>query len=285
MQRSRLAFLAIAVICAASVASAQEQIPSDAASTPAVAVRGITSARLVPRGSLPAQLFGSCTGEIAPSVSIIAGGVALQGLQPVDTSAELDKEISAITKYVDDNHGKLILLERVRTLKNPAPYGSSDPGQPFEIVQRLHVEFPVSAPVDAILQRLLELGLDRFGETVLSANGHREEAVLFRVNGVESFTHAMEQRCVADAWKTWCSTTASKDACKSTDPPQDLENLTFNARSDEQVLMPGVAASYWMLNSFRGSPHNPSKDLLGNITVHFTGSVAAMYRIPQDEKP
>ena len=285
MQRSRLALLAIAVICAASAASAQEQIPSDASSTPAVAVRGLTSARIVPHGSLPAQLFGSCTGEIAPLVAIIAGGVALQGLQPLDTSADLDKQIAAITKYVDDNHGKLVLLERVRTLKNPAPNGSSDTGQPFEIIQRLHVELPVSAPIDAILQRLLELGLDRFGETVLSANGHREEAVLYRVSDVDLFAHAMEQRCVADAWKTWCSTTAPKDACKTADPPQDLENLSFNARSDEQVLMPGVAANYWLLNSFRGSPHNPSKDLLGNITVHFTGSVAATYRIPQDEKP
>jgi hypothetical protein len=266
--------LAATCLCAASSAHAQEQ-----------AAIGINQARLIPRGSIPAQLFGSCTGEIAPSMAIIAGGVAVQGLKPLDTSADLDKQMAAIAKYVEENHGKLILLERVRTLKNPAPYGSSDPGQPFEIIQRLHVELPVSAPIDAILQRLLELGLDRFGETVLSANGHREEAVLYRVTDLDSFTHAMQQRCVADAWKTWCSTTAAKDACKATDPPSDLENLTFNARSDEQVLIPGVAATYWTLNSFRGAPRNPSKDLLGNITVHFTGSVSAMYRIQPEEKP
>jgi hypothetical protein len=266
--------LAITCLCAASSARAQEQ--------PSV---GIPTARMVPRGSFPAQLFGSCTGEIAPSMAIIAGGVAVQGLKPLDTSADLDKQMAAIAKYVEENHGKLILLERVRTLKNPAPYGSSDPGQPFEIIQRLHVELLVSAPIDAILQRLLELGLDRFGETVLSANGHREEAVLYRVTDVDSFTHAMEQRCIADAWKTWCSTTAAKDACKTADPPSDLENLTFNARSDEQILMPGVAVTYWTLSSFRGAPRNPSKDLLGNITVHFAGSVSAMYRIPLEEKP
>jgi hypothetical protein len=266
--------LAITCLCAVPHARAQEQ-----------AAVGINTARLVPRGSLPAQLFGSCTGEIAPSLAIIAGGVAVQGLKPLDTSADLDKQMAAIAKYVEENHGKLILLERVRTLKNPAPYGSSDPGQPFEIIQRLHVELPLSAPIDAILQRLLELGLDRFGETVLSANGHREEAVLYRVTDLDSFTHAMQQRCIADAWKTWCSTTAPKDACKSADPPPDLENLTFNARSDEQILIPGVAATYWTLNSFRGAPRNPSKDLLGNITVHFSGSVLGMYRIQPEEKP
>jgi hypothetical protein len=95
----------------------------------------------------------------------------------------------------------------------------------------------------------------------------------------------MQQRCVTDAWKTWCSTTAAKDACKTADPPPDLENLSFYARSDEQVLIPGVAATYWQLNYVRGAPRNPSKDLLGNITVHFTGSVSAMYRILSEEKP
>jgi len=269
---SALVFAAMC-LCAASSARAQEQ-----------ASVGIPTAQMVPRGSIPAQLFGSCTGEIAPSIAIIAGGVAVQGLKPLDTSADLDKQMAAIAKYVEENHGKLILLERVRTLKNPAPYGSSDPGQPFEIIQRLHVELPVSAPIDAILQRLLELGLDRFGESVLSATGHREEAVLYRVTDVDSFTHAMEQRCIADAWKTWCSTAAAKDACKTGAPTPDLENLTFNARSDEQVLIPGAAVTYWTLSSFRGAPRNPSKDLLGNITVHFTGSVSAMY-ILSEEKP
>jgi hypothetical protein len=266
--------LAAACLCAASSARAQEQ--------PSV---GIPTGRMVPRGSFPAQLFGSCTGEIAPSMAVIAGGVAVQGLKPLDTSADLDKQMSAIAKYVDENHGKLILLERVRTLKNPPPNGSSDTAQPFEIIQRLHVELPISAPVDVILQRLLEFGLDRFGEAVVAANNRREEAVLYRITDVDSFTQAMQQRCVADAWKTWCSTAAAKDACKTADPPPDLENLTFNARSDEQILMPGVVVTYWTLSSFRGAPRNPSKDLLGNITVHFSGSVSGMYRIQPEEKP
>lgn len=265
--------LALTYLCAAPPARAQEQAV------------GTSATRFIHRGSIPAQLSGSCTGEIAPSLAIIAGGVAVQGLKPLDTSADLDKQMAAIAKYVEENHGKLILLECVRTVKNPPPNGSSDTAQPLEIIQRLHVELPVSAPVDVILQRLLELGLDRFGEAVVAANGRREEAVLYRVTDVDSFTHAMEQRCIADAWKTWCSTTAPKDACKTADPPSDLENLTFNARSDEQVLMPGVAVTYWTLSSFRGAPRNPSKDLLGNITVHFSGSVSAMYRIPPEEKP
>src|SRR3984957_16811054 len=167
--------LAVTCLCTASSARAQEQ-----------AAIGIPTGRMVPRGSIPAQLFGSCTGETAPSIAIIAGGVAVQGLKPLDTSADLDKQMAAIAKYVEENHGKLLLLERIRTLRNPAPNGSSDTGPPFEIVQRLHVELPVSAPVDAVLQRLLELGLDRFGETVLPTNNHREEPLFLPLRHLHS---------------------------------------------------------------------------------------------------
>jgi hypothetical protein len=106
------------------------------------------------------------------------------------------------------------------------------------------------------------------------------------VNDVDSFAQSMQQRCVADAWKTWCSTLAARNLCKTADPPPDLEIVSFSAHSDEQILLSNTpAATSWILNTFRGSPRNPPKDLLGDITVHFTGSVNINYRIPPDEKP
>jgi hypothetical protein len=261
-------------LCAASSAHAQEQ-----------ASVGIPTARMVPRGSIPAQLFGSCTGEIAPSIAIIAGGVAVQGLKPLDTSADLDKQMAAIAKYVEENHGKLLLLERIRTLRNPAPNGSSDTGPPFEIVQRLHVELPVSAPVDAVLQRLLELGLDRFGETVLATNNRREEAVLFRIGNLDSALHEMEQRCIEDAWKKWCATDPPTTVCKSDAPPSNFQLANFSARSDEEVLGPGTGAGYWQVTLTRGQDSPPRRDLLGNITLHLTGTIFLNFSYPREEKP
>ncbi len=266
--------VAITCLCAASSARAQEQ--------PSV---GIPTARMVPRGSFPAQLFGSCTGEIAPSLAIIAGGVAVQGLKPLDTSADLDKQMTAIAKYVEENHGKLVLLERVRTLKNPAPNGSSDTAQPFEIIQRLHVELPVSAPVDAILQRLLELGLDRFGETVLATNNRREEAVLFRIGNLDSALHEMEHRCIEDAWKNWCATDPPTIFCKSDAPPSNFQLANFSARSDEEVLLPGSGAGYWQVTLTRGQDPRLPRDLLGNITLHLTGTIFLSFSYPREEKP
>jgi hypothetical protein len=236
-------------------------------------------------GPLFAQLYGSCTGEVAPTVAIIAGGVAVYGIKPVDAADNLDKQLDAIRKYVEENHGKLVLLERVRTLKNPAFNGSSDTGPPFEIVQRLHVELPVSAPVDAVLQRLLELGLDRFGETVLATNNRREEAVLFRIGNLDSALHEMQNRCIGDAWKNWCATDSATTVCKSGAPPSNFQLANFSARSDEEVLLPGSGAGYWQVTLARGQDPRPPRDLLGNITLHLTGTIFLNFSYPREEKP
>jgi hypothetical protein len=217
-------------------------------------------------------------------VAIIAGGVAVYGIKPLDAADNLDKQLDAIRKYVEENRGKLVLLERVRTLKNPA-FNGSDTGQPFEIVQRLHVELPLSAPVDAILQRLLELGLDRFGETVLAMNNRREEAVFFRIGNLDSALHEMEHRCTEDAWKKWCATDAATTACKSDAPPSNFQLANFSARSDEEVLLPGTGAGYWQVTFSRGQDPRPPRDLLGNITLHLTGTIFLSFSYPREEKP
>jgi hypothetical protein len=284
MQRILLAPLAIALFCATSPSRAQETPKPTTASTPATLVTRGTPLQIAP-GPLFAQLYGSCTGEVAPTVAIIAGGVAVYGIKPLDAADNLDKQLDAIRKYVEENHGTLILLERVRTLKNPAFNGSSDTGPPFEIVQRLHVELPVTAPVDAVLQRLLELGLDRFGETVLATNNRREEAVLFRIGNLDSALHEMEHRCIEDAWKKWCATDPPASFCKSDAPPSNFQLANFSARSDEEVLLPGSGAGYWQVTLTRGQDARPPRDLLGNITLHLTGTIFLSFSYPREEKP
>jgi hypothetical protein len=275
--------ISASLFCATVEGLAQEKPQATNSTSPAVSFAPMPIQ--VVRGPLFAQLYGSCTGEIAPTVAIIAGGVAVDGIKPLDAADNLDKTLEAIRKYVEEKHGKLILLERVRTLKNPGPNNSSDVVAPFEVVQRLHVELPVSAPIDAILQRLLELGLDRFGETVLAANGRREEAVLYRIDNLDSALHEMERRCIEDAWKKWCATDPAKGVCKSDQPPADLQLGNFSARSDEEVLLPGTAAGYWQVAFSRGQDPRPPRDLLGNIALHLTGTVFLNYSYPREETP
>lgn len=91
------------------------------------------------QGWMPiSQLTGSCNAEIAPDKAFIIGGVSSSAVQPEDAIAQLDKQLAAIRTYVEDNHGHLELMERVRTLKNPSQQPNrADNEPPFEVVQRL----------------------------------------------------------------------------------------------------------------------------------------------------
>ena len=116
--------------------------------------------------------------------------------------------------YLSEKHGELQMMERVRTLKNPQP-GREDSDPPFQVVQRLQVKLPADAPVDAILQKLIELGLDRFGDNVLNNYNRREAVIRFRMTDFDAKLHDFQQRCTVDAWKQWCSTASANEKCGS----------------------------------------------------------------------
>jgi hypothetical protein len=242
--------------------------------------------QITSRSPIYAQLSGSCAAEVKPTVAVIAGGVAVGGLKPVDAAEDLDKQLAVIRKYVEESHGQLILLERVRTLKTPSPNAAMETDPPFQVVQRLHAEFPADAPVDAILQRLLELGFDRFGETVLNSNNSRRENVVrYRLPDLDSKLRDMEQSCAADAWKKWCATPAAKGVSKSDEPPPDLQMQNLSIRSTETVLLPDGGTNRWVINYSRNQRTFDPPDLLGNITLHLTGSMNLNYSYARDEKP
>ena len=67
------------------------------------------------------QMGGACEMEISPDKAAIVGGVSSSGLKPTDVAEQLDKKLALIKSYVNEKHGELQLLERVRTLKNPPP--------------------------------------------------------------------------------------------------------------------------------------------------------------------
>ena len=127
------------------------------------------------------QLSGTCNMEVSPDQALIVGGISSSGLQPEDAVNQLEKQLASVRAYLSEKHGDLQLMERVRTLKNPQP-GRTDNEPPFLVVQRLQVKLPANAPVDAILQKLIELGLDRFGDNLLNAANRREAVIRFRVS-------------------------------------------------------------------------------------------------------
>jgi Protein of unknown function (DUF541) len=116
---------------------------------------------------------GECEADLKPTVEVISGGVVNSALKPTAAVAQLDKQLALIRDYVQQNHGVLKELERVRMIHTD----TSNSGQPrdpeFQIAQRFHAEFPVDAPVDRLLDHMIELGMDRFGEN-MSAPENRQ---------------------------------------------------------------------------------------------------------------
>jgi len=218
------------------------------------------------------QISGTCTAELSPDQALIVGGLSASALKPDDAIAQLEKELGLMRVYLAEKHGDVQLMERVRTLKNPQP-GKEEADPPFQVVQRLQVTFPADAPVDAILQKLIELGFDRFGDNVLNNYNRREAVIRFRVSNFDARLKDLQQRCTASAWKQWCATPEANAACTSDTPPADLDLQSFNLHSKETLMRPDGANAVWQLNvnRFQSSPDPP--DLLGNVTVHLEGNI------------
>lgn len=221
--------------------------------------------------------------EVSPDKALIVGGVSSAALKPSEAVERLDKQLALMRSYVAEKHGELQLMERVRSVKNPQP--GRDPGEPpFEVTQRLQVTFPADAPVDAILEKLIELGLDRFGDNVLNNTNRREVVVRFHVSDFDVKMSEFEKRCTAEAWKQWCASADSGKACASQTPPATLEVQAFNMRSKESLMRPDGISTPWQWNSNRGQHSPVPPDLLGNVTVHLEGTINLTYH-SEDEKP
>jgi len=228
-------------------------------------------------------ISGTCSVEMSPDRAVILGGVSSSALKPSDAVEQLDKQLALMRSYVAEKHGELQLMERVRTLKNPQP-GREDPEPPFQLIQRLQASFPADAAVDSILQKLIELGFDRFGDNVLNNYNRRETVVRFRISNFDAKLNDLQQRCTADAWKQWCEPANAIRACPSQTPPPTLELQAFNVHSKEALMRPEGPSVPWQVsvNRMQRSPEPP--DLLGDVTVHLEATISLSYHAP-DEKP
>ena len=193
------------------------------------------------------QINGACTTEMSPDKAVIVGGVSIETVKPTDAVEQLEKDLSLMRRYVAEKHGELQLLERVRRIMNPQPPPTENsaslkpipPPPLFQVVQRLQATFPVDAPVDAILEKLIELGMDRYGDNVLSPVGvstRRESVILFQIGNFDTEMKDFQQRCTTDAWKQWCASPVPGGSCPSPTPPANLELQLFTVRSKEKLI-------------------------------------------------
>lgn len=189
----------IATLCVA-LACAYAYTPTHAQVEPAV--RAVTAAAPVTR---------DCTESFTPDRVVVAGGISAETISPKDGAARIDKITGALRTYVGQHGGNLTLLDRLRAARNPE--GSRDGAQsmPFLQLQRFEADFPVAVDVDTVLERMLQLGMDRYGRNIQVADySSRQYQMLtsYRISNFDDKIVALRNRCVESAVGTKCTATS-----------------------------------------------------------------------------
>jgi hypothetical protein len=190
-------------------------------------------------------------------------------------ATQLDKQLALLQAYVQQNQGALKELERVRLIHTEG----SNNGQPrdpeFQVAQRFHAEFPVDASIDRLLEHMIELGMDRFGENMAFPEYRQSIVVVhYDISGFEKQLTHVRERCMAEAWKQWCAAATEKNAdCSSPNPPGSLQIQSFNLRSTEKVMHADGPPEYININYSAYQPRSAPPELLGNVPIHLVGNI------------
>lgn len=221
---------------------------------------------------------GECNGEAHPDRVVIVGGISAQGLKPAIAKAQLDRQIEAVRQYVAGKQGRLVLLEVLRAAQ-PATRASSPENaatQPFILVQSLEAEFPLRQDVDAILERLLQLGLDRFGKQVrVEASSYgRSVMVYYRFADLRSHLERIHAACKQRLAGEWCaSARGNKDgaSCKATEQlDQRFPALSASFLSSPILREHGAREPYYLSYPWQ-SAQISQVELLGNMPLTLSG--------------
>lgn len=221
-------------------------------------------------------ITGDCEAELKPDLAVIAGGVAVTASKPTDAANQLDKQLDLIQGYVQQNHGKLKDLERVRMIHTEGSFNGQPRDPSFQLAQRFRAEFAADAPVDRILDHLMELGMDRFGENMAMPETRQNIVVVhFEIQNFDDQITRIRQACTVEAWKQWCESLGVKNPeCSAPGAPASLQVQSFNLRSTEKLMRDG-SSDYLRMGWSMYQPQqqiNPP-ELLGNVTIHLIGSI------------
>jgi hypothetical protein len=221
-------------------------------------------------------ITGDCEAELKPDLAVISGGVGVTALKPTDAANQLDKQLDLIRSYVQQNQGKLMDLERVRMIHTEGSFNGQPRDPSFQLAQRFRAEFAADAPVDRILDHLMELGMDRFGDNMSMPETRQSIVVVhFEIQNFDGQINQIHERCASEAWKNWCQSSGGKNPeCGAAYPPASLQVQSFNLRSTEKLMRDGTSDYLrvgWSM--YQPQQQNTPPELSGNVTVHLTGSI------------
>jgi len=265
----RLSAAALALAAAAST-NASELVVS----------QGQAIRALVVRQSGPIHhLTADCTGKVRPDRVVIAGAMTAEAVKPLDAQAQLDRQLEELRKYVGAENGRLNVLERVRAARTMRDRGNSRDRNtlPFLALQRLEIEFPATVAIDAAFERLLYLGLDRFGSNIRvdRVDRKRRVAVRYRFSALRDELDRLHARCRADAMTNWCAADGTGLAvCALPVEERDARVKTQALNlGTQQLLNERGGSSRYSLNYPWRSQQMARIEPIGDIAVEFQGTL------------
>ena len=232
-------------------------------------------------------ITGDCEAELLPTKAVLAGGVAVSALKPSSAVDQLDKQMALIREYVQKSQGTLKELERVRIVHTEGSVNGQPRDPSFQLVQRIRAEFPANAPIDTILDHLMELGLDRFGDN-MSAAESRQSIVVIRY-AIENFDEKLKQirgRCTTEAWKNWCVSAGTKSlSCKAGSSPDSLQLQSLTMRSTDKFMRGEGPTDYFRVSitDYPAGQQVTPPELLGNLPLHLEGTIVLNNSEPEKQ--
>jgi hypothetical protein len=223
------------------------------------------------------SITGDCEAELRSATAVVSGGVAVSALKPSSAVGQLDKQMALIHDYVQQNQGKLTELERVRMVHTEGSINGQPRDPSFQLAQRIRAEFPAGAPMENILEHLMELGLDRFGDNMSPAESRQSIVVVhYEIANFDEQLKQIRDRCTVEAWKHWCASAAAKSlSCESGEPPQSLQLQSLTLRSTEKLMRGEGVADYYRVNlaAYQSGQQVSPPELLGNVPLHLVGNI------------
>ena len=268
-RRLFLGAIAMALASAACTSTAERVAAPD----------GAMRALVVRQNGPTHHLSAECAGKVRPDRAVIAGAMTAEAESPTDAQALLDRQLAELRKYVESQNGRLELLERVRAAGTTRGLRNNRGREllPFLALQRLEIDFPATVDIDAAFERVMSLGLDRFGSNIRvdRVDRNRRVVVLYRFSALTEELDRIHSQCRAEALARWCSAEGMDRAvCALPAGERDAQVKTraLTLRTQQLLNERGGVSSYYLNYPWR-SEQIERVEPAGNVAVEFRGTL------------
>lgn len=226
-------------------------------------------------GAGPGQVYlsGACEATLRPDRAVIVGGVSSRSLLPTQADAQLERQLGEIERTVEVEAGVVRMLERVRAIVEYGPRGQNEPvDQPYLLVQRLEIAFPLDVDLDAILERLLPLGLDRYGND-LNIRGYSNDPKIVVRYRFSDFARSLDRarlNCRDALVLEHCSTANAQAFCSADHPEAYFVVEQLSMQSQPVVQSNGDIAPL----TVRWPAQGNAPELMGAIDLELSGQIS-----------